>query len=438
MESSFSGNSYKKIFSLISVTILIISTFFLKSPYLGIVAAFFALLCFDRPIYLFPPLLISTLLNESCFIWGNVTGSRVFSIMLIVAIIFSRGVKKFNRNIFIYVSLLMIYVLFSSLFSYSGLTTSTYTMLLNLILVLFMSKLFFTTDEIYDVFTVMFIACILFVASMFAKYFQGVDVFANGAYALLTGINNNSIGISLEQIGCVILAEYIIHKSVGIKKIIAIVALISDIALIFLSGSRSALIALLGATFIYSIIMMKEQKYRLRIIILYCMAVLVGGIVLGYLMENNAILSQRFTMNDIMETGGSGRVGIWEIVWNNIVLKYPLFGVGFGGQNVIHVLSLNGNIHSGAHNILFAMLAEMGFVGTTILIVGLIWLVKKLNDIRKYNINAILPLLMLMALLINGIGENIYDSRIMWLVIGLSVSVIFNATPQNFGGVQQS
>src|SRR5699024_5371435 len=99
---------------------------------------------------------------------------------------------------------------------------------------------------------------------------------------------------------------------------------------------------------------------------------------------------------------------------------YPIWGVGLGVDNTIVALSgygLSNNV--GIHNMYITLLIQTGIVGAVVfLIIIFSHTVKAIRYIRFTN-TMFLPALMLMAALINGIGEEVYAERFIWMAIGM-------------------
>ena len=113
----------------------------------------------------------------------------------------------------------------------------------------------------------------------------------------------------------------------------------------------------------------------------------------------------------------AGRTEIWNILMEYSIKPHPLVGTGYG--SAAGVLHAHGDSHSGAHNILIAVLSDLGLIGLLLHAVPLCRILCRL--LRRKEPAALLPLGMLVTALVNGIGENIYTERFLWVAVGLAL-----------------
>jgi len=425
MENKTKIITTKTIETIILITLVVFSTFFVENSAIGIAIIFLSFLLIKNPEYLFPPLMIAALMNEDAFIIGGITASRYFTLLVIFIGFFHMLFQKkklITGGTFIYLIVLGLYIFFSALLSDSGITDGLMAMVLNIALVVVMSGLRF--KNLSSVILCMAIGGAELLICILNSYFNTTANTYFGFYQLIEGTNNNLLGITLAQIGALFIGLFFFRLnsfSVGQakKRYIFLIPVVLASFLLFVSGSRSAsfgLVVSIIISFVYDMnrksgIGGKSIAYLLIIVFLY--------LVVGYLLENNPLLAKRFTLEQIQETGGTGRFQIWSCVWNNIVLNYPVFGIGFGGLNVAKVLYENGIYHSGTHNLLLDMLAQLGILGCLYLVFGLLWLLKRTIKQCSNVPQMIFPLLMLVTAIGNGVGENIYTARFFWIDIGL-------------------
>lgn len=113
----------------------------------------------------------------------------------------------------------------------------------------------------------------------------------------------------------------------------------------------------------------------------------------------------------------AGRAEIWQILIEHSIKPHPLTGSGFG--SAISILQANGDHHSGTHNILIAILSDLGSIGLLLFGFPLVRLLCRL--FRRKNAAALLPLGMIVTALVTGVGENIYTERFLWYAVGLAL-----------------
>ena len=126
--------------------------------------------------------------------------------------------------------------------------------------------------------------------------------------------------------------------------------------------------------------------------------------------------------------GTSERTGIWRILIEHSIKAHPLVGTGYG--TAIAVLQANGDDHSGAHNILIAILSDFGLIGLLLLGIPLVRLLCRL--LRRKDPAVLLPLGMIVTALVTGVGENIYTERFLWYAAGLALWLMNSPASSEF------
>ena len=144
---------------------------------------------------------------------------------------------------------------------------------------------------------------------------------------------------------------------------------------------------------------------------------------IAQLQENTDTFWNRMNPFSAYWGASAGRAAIWQILIEHSIKPHPLTGTGFG--SAIAVLQANGNVHSGAHNILIAVLSDLGLIG--LLLFG-IPLVRLLCRLSRRKDPALLPLGLIVTALVTGIGEDIYTERFLWYAAGLALWLLETAT----------
>lgn len=418
------------ILSIVVCVLILISAFFYSGALVGICIAIGALLLINSPEYLLPGLYIATFLNENSFIIGTLTTSRFLTIILIlVTIITLIDYHEINKKLFMFVFPFLAFIFVSASCSYEGVSGNTISFFMNIFLVLTISRLKY--KDIENVFKIIVVSYIGFLICIVFNYISGATVFDNGSFALVEGLNNNNLGMALAQIGAFLISICLVTKTKGLQIIIVFSFVAVDALVIFWCGSRTALFALFCGIIASIFLDMYINEKSLKKGLLYiCMSV-IGYILINVIVNSNDVLATRFTLQSIKETGGTGRSEIWECVINEIILKHPIFGVGFGSGNIELILNNNGIQHSGTHNLILDMMAQMGIVPSIILLIA--FLVLLLRMLLKIRCNAYLaaPFLMLVVAFFNGLGENVFTERFVWIDIGIAVWLLFCSYEKN-------
>lgn len=416
-----SKKSYKFYISFLTLILVIINGTVFRSSVLGLLSAFFGLFLFLDPQYLIPIVFASGALNASSFIFGNFTASRYFALLFIFAgIVKAFGQKKVKYLIFMYLIGYGSYCAVSAVASSNGASESVLTLLINVMTAMFI--MFVPYDKMNDVFKLLFICGMLMIAAMIVIYLRGDYTVSVNRYELVEDVNNNSVAISISQTAILLLGTIFVIKDLNkFLKYLAIAFVAAGAFIVFILGSRSGFggVAAAIAVGMFMYIRISPSKTRSIAIILTVIVViiLIVPIILSFFPE----LMDRFTFSNIEETGGSGRFDIWGTVFKEVILKYPIFGVGFGGHNIRDILFANEVYHGGTHNMYLDIFAQLGLVGGLYFFVGLFYLMIKDYVWARRNRAFVIPLLLLVGLLINGFGENIHASRPFWFAVMLSV-----------------
>ena len=126
--------------------------------------------------------------------------------------------------------------------------------------------------------------------------------------------------------------------------------------------------------------------------------------------------------------GSAGRAEIWQILIEHSIKPHPLTGSGFG--SACDILQANGGHPIGAHNLLIAILSDLGLVGLLLFGVPLVRFLCRL--LRRKDPAALLPLGMIVTGLITGVGENVYTERFLWYAAGLAMWLLSSPTSTEF------
>ena len=168
-------------------------------------------------------------------------------------------------------------------------------------------------------------------------------------------------------------------KSLGIK-VTHVLFVILELYVILLTGSRGALLATIIAM-VATVLTCRKVSLRYfvtAIVLLLLIVRLIESFVLPMIPET---VLDRFSIEAVEATGGSGRTDIWKSAWEKISkgsLLRLFFGYGSGAELVVDNL---GNARV-MHNQLMQMLANYGIVGL-VLYLRLVWV--SFNNILRRN-----------------------------------------------------
>ena len=381
---------------------------------------------FNKPEYLLPSVLISSLLGDHFVAFAGMGMSRITVIAYILICAFKniRGDFSFSRKSVIYVYGACAFCFFSSWLSLTGQLKPAITMILNLVMLLFMCfnrvrnvELFFENIK-YSIW--------IFSAYIFLLVISGWRVIYVEERLTLDGANSNVLGMCLAQLIIFLLTIMVSESN---KKFIFIdfLFIVLDFYVLLLTGSRSALIATGVVVVLFLLKKIAEHEHMFRNVLL-----LIGGacaIIVAYKLIKmyNPILLARFTIEDVMRDGGSGRRDIWEAMLTYVIPYNLLFGVGLGGGNTIVAMAPYVFEALGVHNLYLTVLAQVGIVGSVMFYAFWIRCFFSAMKYGKNIINIHIPLYMIFTAFVNGIGEEVFSERYLWFCAGLVFMLIYNA-----------
>lgn len=459
------------------------------------------------PEYLLPSLFAAMLVDNNCYIWPGLTASRYLTVLFLLAqgifVLFHERPRQWGRKFF-YPAVLVLYLLFSAIWVGHNFDLTVFTVAMNIVLAALMGTL--PAERRTSVWNLLFWSAAAVVSYLlFCLNFREV-VIIGGRYWFLGETNVNGIGMTLAQVAILFFIVMVRHpadrkgkwRSLG-----SFLGYVLSLYLLVLTGSRSALLGLVGGCAILSILLLlRSEKGRIRrrqtanLVVTCCLSGVlcltapqiqqrvelwkfdrtnpappVEEVVPGQpetpetpetpdapeepspeqpetpeapeepippsreeteeqLQENTDSFWRRMNPFNAHWGKSAGRAEIWSILMEYAIKPHPLTGVGYG--NVPDVLHAHGDDHSGAHNLVFAILSDLGLIGLLLLAVPLFRLLWRL--LRRKDPAALLPLGLLITTLVNGIGENIYTERFLWFAVGLALWLLNSADPKEFGG----
>lgn len=149
------------------------------------------------------------------------------------------------------------------------------------------------------------------------------------------------------------------------------------VCVVFLTGSRGGLISILSAIGIYIITFSRSGiKYIVAKIITFVFVFVIINVILDNLPQE---LKIRFSFDNVLDSGGSGRTDLWKNAIDmflnaNIFTKIFGYGAGTVRYNMDLLGYPNANV---VHNIFLETLVELGIVGLIIYAVAIFLFAKK-------------------------------------------------------------
>lgn len=160
--------------------------------------------------------------------------------------------------------------------------------------------------------------------------------------------------------GVIAAVQGLMSKLPWSKKIICLVELSVYVVIVLLTGSRGGLLALLFG--IFAFILFSGKKFSAKKIVM----IAVIGLILYIGIESlSDILQDRFTVESVLESGGSHRIDIW-LQGLDLFANAPMFRkiFGYGIATTIYNFESGGYaIANVMHNMFLESLVEIGILG---------------------------------------------------------------------------
>lgn len=442
------------------------------------------------PEYLLLPLLTTALLDNNCNILPGLTASRYFTMLFLAieglnVLLMEKPVQWVRR--FAYPSLLILYVVVSAVFVGHCFSLEVFTLGMNIALAVLTAVL--PSQRRERVWRLLPWSCAAVVSYMlFCLNFRKVEI-DSGRYWFLGATNVNVIGMSLAQTAILFFAAMAmqpVDRKGERRSIGCFIGYALSLYLLILTGSRSALFGLVaGCAVLGILLLLRSERGRGRrrqtanLAVACCLSAALcltapqlqqhvelwrydmahpappmedvqpeqpevpetplegtpaqpeqpsREETLAQLQENTDSFWRRMNPFSAYWGKSAGRAEIWQILIEHSINPHPLTGSGFGSAG--SVLQANGDGHSGAHNILIAILADFGLIGLLLLGIPLVRLLCRL--LRRKNPAVLLPLGMIVTALVTGVGENIYTERFLWYATGLALWLLNSPAPSEF------
>lgn len=382
-----------------------------------------------KPLYILPPLFIASL-NENFFVaFQGISISRIMVLIFIIGSLmkFIKNSTKIKFKHVLFLILILGFTFVSAATSIIGDIIPAIGMSLSI--VMFSCMIYTEVDDIETFISTLTLSIIIYSFSILITILSGNALYISDRLVIDSSVNANRIGMALGQMAAYLFGLILLVRKTKFK-LIFVILLISNVTILLITGSRSATVGLIiGMLALVLIKLLKEKRISKKIITIATLALLFTGV---YLSISNFDIPalQRFSIHSVIESGGTNRLIIWDALIKNVIPNNLLFGVGFGGANVMYAVAPYVIVPHGTHNMLLTIIVQMGIVGFLIYFLFYIISTKVIfRGYMKYDYLGI-PLVMILTAYGNGIGEEIFNTRFLWFAIGLGFMLLkyFNGT----------
>ena len=237
-----------------------------------------------------------------------------------------------------------------------------------------------------------------------------INTISGGRMTLVFGglmIDNNNLAVSI-SIPAIIAFSKLYEKRNNVFRAAFLISFFLITIAIFYTGSRGGLIAEIAGL---AILIWKSGKgVRLRNIIIGAVAIIAFAVIVQNFLT--AGLVARFSIQDVIASGGTGRTRIWRDAlegYSRSSIFRQMFGYGFGAFG--SALRSFSGYSTASHNDFIGILVELGIVGIVIYIVLWVKLFKKTVVDKNW-----LVLSLLVVILVGSLSMEMIIKKMLWLV----------------------
>ena len=255
----------------------------------------------------------------------------------------------------------------STLWTNVGMSTSVLSIMLNAMLFTAVAVQYPLSKQAYSKLMVAMIAVSVMIAALLVLG-QGTGLISVNAFdgwritITVNGLvlDNNNLALSL-CIPALCALSFVFDKNLSKKKRRwSAAAFLAILFAILLTGSRGGLLALLAGIAVYYY--QYNNGIKLSMVLKVLLVSFVIGILAVLLLPES--LLGRFSIEDVVSSGGTGRVEIWTRalkIYFASGIDRMIIGYGFG--SFPKMMLANYGIYKAAHNDLVQVLLELGIVG---------------------------------------------------------------------------
>ncbi len=394
-----------------------------------------------KPTYLIPPIFLLTIFDSYLLAFEEQSFSRYTVILFCIGVVFNMLIKKKRIQHIGDIKIMAILLLLGIIFSYIsvyGYTSFPYSYAINITMAICMINIIPSDSDIIIkklyIYTLLAIAFIIVLISK-----NEIEILTKARLTIDSQVNPNQFALGCAQLVALIIAIYVNSKNKKIK-VFNLILFAFLILILFLSGSRSGVMASLIGTILVYIVAKKTYENKSKMLINILRIIFIVGIIYFiYIYLNNLFpnLMHRFTYEDIIATRGTGRFDIWVSILTEVLPGHYIYGIGFDPLNVIYFNETTFGRGRGAHNVIVEILAKLGIIGLISYLIFFLKIFRRIVNSLNKNDDMIVPFAMLIILIINGLGEDIMTDRFLWYGVGLVYIILNSASKKRFNNEKE-
>ncbi len=297
-------------------------------------------------------------------------------------------------------------------------------LVVNIITFIFYSQMRITRKQVYELLDRFSVVCIIMMVFFIIQILLD-PINVDNRLTVSEELNVNGFAMTISQISIFLFTYGLLSKNFYVKRICFTTYIAGCIVLLF-TGTRSSTIAIVcSSAFVYFLASKRKGKaQKIRHVLLFTVIVLVLAVIFNAILSSNEFLKQRFTISNLISSGGSGRLPSLMIEFTEIIPDNLWLGVGPSAFAEVDAVYQYGRLHFSSHNIIGSMLTQLGLLGSIPLIILCVNIVKRLGVGLRSDVKYLIPLALVLTCLINGIGEQIFNSRMYWFALSFSVLIL--------------
>lgn len=419
MNSILKNKQLKEVFLFyysLFLVVLLLATVNLDKPFLLWLLTGASTLLLLNPVYLLPVYIVSSLSSDYFIASDGLGISRLIGFILIAGSIIHllRNNYPFaQKKVIILLLVILFYTYISSLLSLVGLFKSAISFTQNVIIIILLSQ--FRNVYLETLSKLLALSAVITILTL--AFTLRDNLIHIHAQRLSTGeeVNENMFAMMLAQLTAIAFASFLIFNKRRIVQILILGIILLSFFMLILSGSRSATIGITGAIIV--VLLHQFKKHASKLIFSSILIIVAGFLFINHIQHLNIPFIDRFTIGNVRESGGTHRLESWEKLVPITLNQRPFFGFGFGGENGYALAKQNGFRHP-PHNFVIDIFIQTGLIGLMLFFSYFYLIAKKLKKSFR-SPYTILPAMLLLTALLNGIGETIYLEKFFWNGIAL-------------------